>query len=256
MDFEGKVAVVAGGAAGIGAEIAAALGRRGACVVVGDINRSGAEQTADEITRAGGTALAVEFDIADEAAVAGLFDATNSAFGGVDMLANVAADLSAPTLGPDSDHDISTVPLAVFDRTLDIDLRGYVLTLRQALPVMVARGGGSIVNISSGAAFVGEPRRAAYASAKAAINALTRHVASAFGRHNIRCNSIAPGIVLTEASRQAMGEERATKLGSRNPSGRVGAPADIAGPAVFLLSDDAAWITGQVLSVDGGTTMR
>jgi NAD(P)-dependent dehydrogenase (short-subunit alcohol dehydrogenase family) len=120
------------------------------------------------------------------------------AFGGVDLLHNVAADLSPGTIGRDT--DLLDVDLAVWDRTLLVDLRGYVLTMRAAIPMMLARGGGAIVNTSSAAAFVGEATRPAYAAAKAGINAVSRHVANRWGREGIRCNVVAPGLVLTETA--------------------------------------------------------
>jgi NAD(P)-dependent dehydrogenase (short-subunit alcohol dehydrogenase family) len=254
--FEGRVAVIAGGGSGIGAATATLLAERGARVVVGDINLANALATVRAIGSAGGSALAVEFDISDEASVRALFEAATSAFATVDLLVNVAADLSPATLGPDSEHNVSTLPLDAWDRTLDVGLRGFVLTLQQALPIMVAGGGGAIVNITSLAAFIGEPVRVAYAASKAGINALTRHVTSAFGHQNIRCNSVAPGFTLTESARGSLTEKQLTSSAARNPSGRLGEARDIANVVAFLLSDDAAWVNGQVLAVDGGTTMR
>jgi NAD(P)-dependent dehydrogenase (short-subunit alcohol dehydrogenase family) len=121
---------------------------------------------------------------------------------------------------------------------------------------MVAGGGGAIVNISSLAAFIGEPVRPAYATSKAGINALTRHVASAFGRRNVRCNSVAPGFTQTASASEAFTAERLASMAVHNPSGRLGQALDIANVVAFLLSDEAGWVNGQVLAVDGGTTMR
>jgi len=254
--FDGQVAVIAGGGSGIGAATATLLAERGARVVVGDINLPAAVATVGAIGRAGGSALAIEFDISDEASVRSLFEAATQAFGGVQLLVNVAADLSPATLGRDSEHNVSTLPLDAWDRTLDVGLRGFVLTLQQALPLMVAAGGGAIVNITSLAAFLGEPVRAAYGTAKAGVNVLTRHVTSAFGHQNIRCNSVAPGFTVTESARGSLTEKQLTNSAARNPSGRLGQAIDIAKVVAFLLSDEAGWVNGQVLAVDGGTTMR
>jgi NAD(P)-dependent dehydrogenase (short-subunit alcohol dehydrogenase family) len=251
----GKVAVVAGGATGIGAATAARLGKEGARVVVGDLSEDGARATAARISGAGGIALPVTFDIADELAVAALFEAAVDAYGGVDLLYNVAADMTERGLRGDT--DVLTVDLAVWDRTMTVDLRGYLLTIRHAIPLMLARGGGAIVNTSSGAAFVGEAERVCYAVAKSGITALTRHVASGWGKRGIRCNAIAPGLVLTETVRNGphfADMERTILEVTRSP--RLGDPADVAGMVAFLFSDDGAWINGQVIAVDGGNTMR
>jgi NAD(P)-dependent dehydrogenase (short-subunit alcohol dehydrogenase family) len=248
----GKVAVVAGGATGIGAQTATRLGEEGCSVVVADINEAGAEDTASLVNDAGGTGLAVAFDISDDGSVRDLFAAAADAFGRVDLLFNVAADLSAKTIGRDT--DVVSIDLTVWDRTMAVNLRGFVLTMREAIPRMLERGRGAIVNTSSAASFMGEPQRPAYAAAKAGINALTRHVANKWGREGIRCNAIAPGYIYSHPERgsTALGD----MIEKNNPLGRVGLSDDIASMAVFLLSDDAAYVNGQVMSVDGGGTMR
>ena len=251
----GKVAVVAGGASGIGAATAARLAEEGARVVVGDLNAVGAAEVAEAIRSAGGTAVDVAFDIADEASVRTLFAAAVEAYGGVDLLHNVAADLSAQTLRRDTDAvDLS---LDVWDRTFSVNLRGFLLTTRAVVPLLLERGGGAIVNTSSAASFLGEPERPAYAAAKAGVNALTRHVASKWGKAGIRCNAVAPGLVLTDAVRSGPRFavlEKAVLPSVR--SNRLGRPEDIAAMVAYLLSDDAEWVNGQVYGVDGGTVLR
>jgi NAD(P)-dependent dehydrogenase (short-subunit alcohol dehydrogenase family) len=249
----GKVAVVAGGGNGIGAASARRLAAEGARVMVADIDAAAAARVAQSITSGGASAVSCAFDIADEVSIGALFEEVSRVFGGVDLLHNVAADLSPRTIGRDT--DLLDVDLAVWDRTLQVDLRGYVLTMRAAIPMMLERGGGAIVNTSSAAAFVGEATRPAYGAAKAGINAVSRHVANRWGREGIRCNVVAPGLVLTETAREAVGEKVATRL-RRNPSGTLGNPDDIAASVAYLLSSDAAFINGQVISVDGGITMR
>jgi NAD(P)-dependent dehydrogenase (short-subunit alcohol dehydrogenase family) len=248
----GKVVVVAGGATGIGAQTAERLGGEGCSVVVADINEAGAAETAGRITAKGGKAIAAGFDIADADSVRDLFEIAVRTYTGVDLLFNVAADLSAQTIGRDT--DAVTIDLGVWDRTMSVNLRGFVLTLREAIPLMLRRGGGAIVNTSSTASFVGEPQRPAYAAAKAGVNALTRHVANRWGREGIRCNAVAPGYIYSHPERGTT--ELGDTLEETNPLGRIGVSDDIASMAVFLLSDDAGYVNGQVVAVDGGGTMR
>jgi NAD(P)-dependent dehydrogenase (short-subunit alcohol dehydrogenase family) len=251
--LRGKVAVVVGGGNGIGAASAMRLAREGATVAVADIDTVRAAGVAQAIEDEGGSALSFGCDIAQERSVKGLFAAVVGGLGGVDLLHNVAADLSAETIGRDS--DLLDVDLAVWDRTMQVDLRGYVLTMREAIPLMLARGSGAIVNTSSGAAFVGESTRPAYGAAKAGINAISRHVANRWGRAGIRCNVVAPGLILTETATAAVSDIVARRM-AKNPSGRLGTAEDVAATVAFLLSPDADYLNGQVLSVDGGVTMR
>jgi NAD(P)-dependent dehydrogenase (short-subunit alcohol dehydrogenase family) len=251
--LRGKIAVVVGGGNGIGAASAHRLAREGAAVAVADIDTAGAADVAQAIVDQGGSALSFGCDIAQESSVKELFAAVAGGLGGVDLLHNVAADLSPETIGRDS--DLLDVNLAVWDRTMQVDLRGYVLTMREAIPLMLARGGGAIVNTSSGAAFVGESTRPAYGAAKAGINAVSRHVANRWGRDGIRCNVVAPGLILTETATAAVSDIVARRM-AKNPSGRLGTAEDIAATVAFLLSPDADYLNGQVLSVDGGVTMR
>jgi NAD(P)-dependent dehydrogenase (short-subunit alcohol dehydrogenase family) len=252
--LDGKVVVVAGGGSGIGAAAAGRLAEEGASVVVGDIVAPNAQAIAGEIRANGGTAVAAEFDISDDDSVAGLVAAAVAEFGGLDLLHANAADLSADVIMRDS--DAVAVELGVFDRTIAVNLRGHLLCTRHAVPEMLKRGGGAIVYTSSAAGHVGEPERPSYAMSKSGINALMRHVSSRWGREGIRANCVAPGLILTKAVRDNADpefREYALRLG-RSP--RLGDPEDIAAAVAFLMSDDASWITGQVISVDGGATIR
>ena len=192
-----KVAVVVGGATGIGAATAARLGEEGCRVVIGDIAEDAARQTAERIAAAGGTATHVAFDLADPDSVADLIRSAVATYDGVDLLFNVGADMSAIR----TDTDVVDIEFAVWDRVMTVNLRGYVAAMKYAIPRMLDRGGGAIVNMSSAAAFQGEPARPAYATAKAGIGALTRHVASRWGKEGIRCNAVAPGFTATDAIR-------------------------------------------------------
>jgi NAD(P)-dependent dehydrogenase (short-subunit alcohol dehydrogenase family) len=250
----GKVAVVAGGGSGIGAATAARLGEEGAAVVVGDVVEPNARAVADGIRAGGGRAIAHEFDITDDAGVAGLVAAAVAEFGGLDAFHANAADLSPEVIGRDT--DALDVDLGIFDRTIAVNLRGHLLCTRHALPRLLERGGGAIVYTSSAAGHVGEPQRPSYGVSKSGINALMRHVASRWGREGIRANCVAPGLILTKTIRDNSDpafQQYALGVG-RSP--RLGEPEDIAAAVAFLMSDDGSWVNGQVISVDGGSTIR
>jgi len=250
--------VVAGGGTGKsgpgnGAATALRLAEEGARVVVGDLDATAAETTASMIADGGGTAEALAFDIAEEQSVHELVELAVSTYGGVDGLHVSAADMSRETLGRDSETDAVTIPLDVWQRTLDVNLTGFLLCVKATVPRLLERGGGAIVNTISDAAFVGEPIRVGYATTKAALTAVTRHVASAWGTEGIRCNSIAPGLIARD---DAMEPTLADRYGPMPRSRRFGRPADIAAAAAFLLSDDGEWVNGQVWSVNGGHVLR
>jgi NAD(P)-dependent dehydrogenase (short-subunit alcohol dehydrogenase family) len=249
-----KVAVVAGGAGGIGTATSVRLGQEGVCVVVGDLNAEAAKAVADQISDAGGRAVGLGVDISDEGAVAEMVALAVDTYGGLDILHANAADLSPGTLGRDS--NALDIPLDAFDRTMAVNLRGYLLCTRAAVPEILKRGGGALVYTSSGAAFMGEPERPAYAMAKSGINALVRHVASKWGRKHVRANAVAPGLVLTEGPRSVLSEEFMKMALRGTRSWRLGEPEDIAAMVAFLASSDGEWINGQVLSVDGGASLR
>jgi NAD(P)-dependent dehydrogenase (short-subunit alcohol dehydrogenase family) len=250
--LRGKVAVIAGGATGIGAATAERLGGEGVALVIGDINRQGADAVAARIAEAGGRAIAATFDIGDDESVRDVVQLAVSTYGGLDFMHANAADLSLCA----NDTDAVEVSLDIFDRTIAVNLRGHLLCTRHAVPEMLKRGGGAIVYTSSGAAFVGEAERLSYAVSKAGINALMRHVASRWGQQGIRSNAIAPGLVLTEGAMVHIDEEMRATLLAHGRSKRLGEPEDIAAMAAMLMSDDGEWINGQVISVDGGITMR
>lgn len=252
--LEDKVVVVAGGAGGIGTATSLRLAEEGARVVVGDVNESAASEVAARITSAGGTAIAVGFDIADEASVNALFRRACDEFGGVDRCHANAADLSVPVITGDT--DALAIDMDIWDRTLLVNLRGFLLCTRAAIPEFVERGGGAIVYTSSAAAFVGEPARPAYASAKSGVNALMRHVASKWGKKRIRANAIAPGLVVSDEMSEVIPQDLQERSLKGTRSWRLGHPRDIAAMVAFLLSDDGEWINGQVISVDGGVTLR
>jgi NAD(P)-dependent dehydrogenase (short-subunit alcohol dehydrogenase family) len=248
----GKVILVAG-AGGIGSGLARRYAAEGARVVLGDLNLDAAREVVGEVQREKGDATAVHLDGADEKSVSVAIEACRNTYGGLDGLHANFAYLgdNSPELG------ILELPLEVFDETQRVNARGFYLCTKAVLPLMIERGGGSIVYTSSAAANASSPAQVAYAMSKAAGHALMRHVATRFGPQGVRANTIAPALTLhprIEAlvPREMMEWARAAaKIKSR-----VGRPEDIAAMGALLLSDDGSYITGQVISIDGGTTMR
>jgi NAD(P)-dependent dehydrogenase (short-subunit alcohol dehydrogenase family) len=258
--FEGKVAVIAGGATGTGAETARRLATEGAKVVVADIDFETAQATAAGIVDSGGSAMPVRFDLADEASIAALMQTTVDTYGGMDVLFNNAADLRQDTVN--NDTDAVSIDVDHWNHILQVDLTGYMLACRYAIPHMLERGGGAIVCTSSDASFVLHPAgiQLAYCSAKLAVVALVRHVVARWGKEGIRCNCISPGTIATETWYRTIGSVYGAdfdiaEIAKSNPSGRICQPADIAGAAAFLLSDDAAGVNAQVMHVNGGKTV-
>jgi NAD(P)-dependent dehydrogenase (short-subunit alcohol dehydrogenase family) len=250
----GKRIIVIGSATGIGAATVTRLAREGARVCAADINIQGASGLAEALTASGADVFATPIDVADEASVQAAFADALTRLGGLDGAHVNAADLK--TIFADS--NVLDEDLAVFDRTLTVNLRGALLCARAALPALLEAGGGAILFTSSGAADSAEPERPAYAASKSGLNALMRHIASRWGRKGITANCIAPGFVMTPEM-IAGGQVPPSLLDAflrSTPGTRVGAVDDIAAMAAMLLSDDARWINGQVIHVNGGGLMR
>jgi NAD(P)-dependent dehydrogenase (short-subunit alcohol dehydrogenase family) len=242
--------------ASIGGATARRLAQEGARIVVGDLNEAAAARTVELITADGGTAIAHVFDAGDDASIQALMQRAVDEFGGIDGVHANAMDMSQAILGVDGETDLLTLPLDVWQRTLDVGLTGFMLCARHSIPAMLERGGGSIVATVSGAVYVGEPIRLGYQVAKTGMTAVVRHIASRWGSEGIRANAVAPGMVpgpnkLAEMDEAAMA--RAMRMARSN---RIGTADDIAAMVTFLMSDDGSWVTGQVLAVDGGNTMR
>jgi len=264
--LQGKVIVVAAGGTGasdgtsLGASIGGATARRlaqeGALVVVGDLDEAAARRTVELIEREGGNAVAHQFDAGDDASIRSLMDRATEEYGGIDGVHANAMDMSATTLGVDGEHDLLTLPLDVWQRTIDVGLTGCLLCARHSIPSMLERGGGSFVCTVSGAVYVGEPIRVAYATVKTGMTAIVRHIASRWGHEGIRANAVAPGSVPGAEALDAMDEQARSRLIRMARSNRYGTADDIASMVTFLLSEDGAWVTGQVIAVDGGVTMR
>ncbi len=247
MRFAGKVAVVTGAAQGIGEAYARALAAEGAAVVVADLSEESGNRVAKEIEASGGTAMFVRTDVSDPVSAAALAEATVAAYDGVDLLVNNAA------IYGDMQFDLLvSVDWDYYRRFMAVNMDGALVMTRACYPLMQARGGGAIVNQSSTAAYL---YSGFYGLAKVGINGLTQQLAHELGGMNIRVNAIAPGPTDTEATRTQAGDA-AKELVKGLALKRMGQPDDLVGACLFLLSDDAAWVTGQILAVDGGQVFR
>lgn len=251
--LKGKVIVFAG-AGGIATSTAAFLGASGAKVVVSDVVQSSADDAVSAAKDSGGEGLAVVADISDEEQVRHLMDVATETYGRIDGLFNVAANIHPDEVARDT--NVVDIDLGDWQRNIDINLTGYLLTLRHAIPHMIASGGGSVVNTISDGMYGGMEDKVAYQATKAGVSAMTRHVARKYGKAGIRANSLSPGLVLTEAATGNLPEEFRDIVLAMAPAPRLGMPSDVAAMAAFLFSDLSEWVTGQVLCIDGGMLMR
>jgi meso-butanediol dehydrogenase / (S,S)-butanediol dehydrogenase / diacetyl reductase len=247
MRFQGRVAVITGSGSGLGRVLAHRFAAEGAAVVVADVVGRRATTVADEISEAGGKSLAQATDVTKAGDVEAMVGAAREAFGSVEILVNNAAKAT--------DADFLDISEEAWDKDVAIALRGSFLCSQAVLAEMTENRSGVILNISSvnALAYFGNE---AYSAAKAGILSLTRSLAVRYGPFGVRVNAIAPGTLRTPAwkQRQQKDPEVFDRLAKWYPLGRIGEPEDVAGAALFLASDDAAWISGAVLPVDGGLT--
>lgn len=249
IDLSGKVAIVTGGGSGIGRATSLLLAQAGAAVGVADMNKATAQETADLIIESGGRAIGVEVDVSDPEAAAAAVATTVEALGPVGILVNNAA---AWTVG--LFKDITKEEYAAKD--IGVSLIGTMVMTHATFEVMKANGGGSVVNLISDSARVGEPFMVAYGAAKGGVMSFTKGFAKEAARAGIRVNAVSPGTTKTPGANPIIekwgGEER---LMAAYPLRRLGEPADQANAILFFCSDMSSWVTGQILSVNGGYAM-
>jgi len=246
--LEGKVAVITGAASGIGQGTALRFAEEGADLALADIDEAGLEETAEEVRRLGRRALTRRTDVRERAQVEALVEAATSELGGLDvMFANAGVGRGEPFLeGTDEQYGF----------VMDVNMRGVYLCGQVAARAMIARGaGGSIINTASTYAEVTAPNSAVYSASKGGVRMLTKGMAVELGPHGIRVNCLGPGWIRTGMN-PLTDETRLERILPGVPLGRVGTPRDVAGAALFLASDDAAYVTGVILFVDGGWILQ
>jgi len=252
MRLEGKIAIVTGAAAGIGRASALLFAREGARVAALDLDDSGIQSLVPEIAAAGGEALAVRADVSKADEVQRVVHAVIERFGRVDILFN--------NVGIVPHGKIHTISEAEWDRTMAINVKSMYLLCREVMPVFLRQGGGVILNTSSATALRSVPDRVAYSTSKGAVLALTRSMAVDYVRDHIRVNCLCPGTVDTPSFRQRMAafpdpEEALRQFVARQPMGRLGTADEVAQAALYLVSDEAQFVTGAAFSIDGGMTI-
>ncbi len=249
MRFQGKTVIVTGAASGIGLACARAFAAEGGAVVVADVDEAKGAAAAEAIGAEGGTALFVRADVGEARDAGALVDATLEWGGRLDVLVNNAGIIRTA--------DFLDLAEADFDAVLRVNLKGAFLVGQAAARAMVARGGGgAIVNMSSVNGTLAIPNQAPYVVSKGGLNQLTRVMALALADRNIRVNAIAPGSIMTDLLRTVMDDDAARRrILSRTPLGRCGTPEEVARLALFLASDDASYLTGEVVHVDGGARL-
>ena len=249
--MDGKVALISGGARGMGASEARLFAREGAAVVIGDILDEDGEATAASIAADGGRCCYVHLDVTVEADWQAAVAAAVSQFGSLDVLVNNAGIGS-------SSFQIHEEPIELWDRTIDVNLKGVFLGTRTTIPAMLDAGGGSIINISSQLGIVGVPYNgSAYQTSKGGVRIFTKAAALQYADRGIRVNSVHPGPIVTEMTRAGRNDpDRLSTMMSRIPMGRYGEPEEVANAVLYLASDESSFVTGSEVVVDGGWTAQ
>lgn len=248
FDLSGKVAVVNGASRGIGEAIAKGLADCGALVVLTSRRQEGAQKVADEIVEAGGKAVARACHAGHLDEIEALFEYIKNEFGRLDILINNAA--TNPYYGP-----ATGLSPRVFDKTVEVNLKGPYFMISKAVLLMIESGGGSIVNVASIAALTPPPGQAVYSMTKAGLVSITRSFAKEYGKQGIRVNAILPGVVETQLASAMIEDPGVQKWLSRLPAGRAGQPHEMVAGVLYLVSDQAAYTTGTTLVMDGGATL-
>jgi 3-oxoacyl-[acyl-carrier protein] reductase len=246
MRLEGKNALITGGAQGIGKSIAVKMAKSGAGIGIADVNLESAQATADEIKALGVNSIALKLDVSNQADVEEAFGAFTKEIGSLDILVNNAGITRDTVLLRMKEED--------WDAVLNINLKGAFLCSKAAVKIMAKQRSGRIVNISSVVAFMGNPGQVNYSSSKAGLIGLTKTIAREYASRGIRVNAVAPGFIQT-AMTDALSEEVKNEMHKAIPLGEFGTPEDVANAVVFLSSEDADYITGQVIHVNGGMYM-
>jgi NAD(P)-dependent dehydrogenase (short-subunit alcohol dehydrogenase family) len=249
QDFIGKVAVVTGGASGIGEAVALAIAARGGQVIVADIDEADSERVITAIGDAGGSAKAIRTDVSDAASVEAMVQFAVDTYGGLDVAVNNAG-IGGP-LGPTGEY-----PVDGWRRVIDINLSGVFYGMRYQIPAMLARGGGAIINIASILGAVGTANSPAYVAAKHGVLGLTKAAAIEYATRKIRINSVGPGYIATPLLTSSLDEATLQAIADMHPIKRLGTSEEVAALIVFLASDEAAFITGSYHLVDGGYTAQ
>ncbi len=251
--LDNKVAIVTGGAMGIGKAAAAALAKEGAKVAIGDINEEVGRATTEAIRRAGGEVFFHKTDVGVSAGVEGLVNATVDRYGKLDVIFNNVGVAIGGSAADMSEED--------WNRVLNINLGGVWRGIKYAVPQMIKNGGGSIINTTSVQALVGFKGWSGYAASKGGINSLTQQAAIEYAPYQIRINAIAPGTIMTPMNEKIFKEAPDPEVVIRSwneahPIGRFGQPEEVAGLVVFLASDESSFITGEIIRVDGGVVIK
>jgi 3-oxoacyl-[acyl-carrier protein] reductase len=252
MRLSGRIALVTGAAGGIGRAVALCFAAEGAVVIVSDINMTGCAETLELIEQRGGSGLSVRADVMHEEEICGLYATLVEQYGHLDIVVNIAGGDCEPAA------DAGEIDYGKMSSNLDLNLKSCIISCREAARLMKVQGFGKIVNMSS-LVYRGSPNQFSYSAAKGGIYAFTRSLAMSLGRYGITVNALAPALVEVPAFVKALGPERWEMLrrecAGRYPLGRVATPDDVARSALFLASDDAAFITGQIIEISGGARL-
>jgi NAD(P)-dependent dehydrogenase (short-subunit alcohol dehydrogenase family) len=248
-DLDGKVALVTGSGAkrNLGYACVGVLAEAGAKVVLHGRRQAELAECTDLLVDQGLDVACFVADMTEESQIKELVDFTVDRYGGLDILVNTAASTAHP-----EDLDVADLTTAAWDESFAVNARGTMLACKHSIPEMLRRGGGSIINYSSGTVFAGDLRYTAYACSKAAVHTLTYYIATQYGLHGIRCNTLAIGLVRTAVNEKSIPEVLANIYRQNHVLGRMGTPGEISAFVRFLASDESGFITGQVLPIDGG----